>query len=157
MYYSTADVSTRSILMSQLTSLTHDLSLPADTFMQAAVTAQNRLTAIAISIPEFMVRNKILGGLSRAYSAITAALQNESPQWDIADMIARINTWELVDLQKPDSAIVQARLENHGGETSGDPIAFAAHCHSHQAPSRSMAGREFDWTNTKNRTDVCIL
>jgi hypothetical protein len=108
MYYNTANVSTRSILMSQLTSLTHDLSLPADTFMQAAVTTQNHLTAITVSIPEFMVCDKILGGLSSTYSAITAVLQNESPQWDITDMIAVINTWELADLQQPDSAIVRA-------------------------------------------------
>jgi hypothetical protein len=66
-----------------------------------------------------------------------------------------INAWELADLQKPDSAIVRAQSENHGGATSGDPIAFAARRHSYQAPSRLMAGREFDWTNTKNCTDVC--
>ncbi|KAJ7314272.1 hypothetical protein DFH08DRAFT_973012 [Mycena albidolilacea] len=84
-------------------------------------------------------------------------------------MITAINACEFADLQKRDSVIKAARANlepNHGGEVL-DPYtsAFAA-CHDHprrstqtSAPlsrsSRSAGGKEFDWTNTKNRSDVC--
>jgi hypothetical protein len=84
-------------------------------------------------------------------------------------MITAINAWEFADLQKRDSVIKAARANlepNHGGEVL-DPYtsAFATrHDHSRRstqtsAPlsrsSHSAGGKEFDWTNTKNRSDVC--
>jgi hypothetical protein len=67
-YYITADPATRSTLMSQFYSISHDLSQPADKFLQAVLTAERRLTAIATSLPPHMVQDKILNGLSSAYS-----------------------------------------------------------------------------------------
>ncbi|KAJ7340569.1 hypothetical protein DFH08DRAFT_811786 [Mycena albidolilacea] len=72
-YYTTADPATRSILMSQFHTISHDLSQPADKFLQAVITAERRLTAIAISLPPHML---------------------ESPQRDISTMINAINAWE---------------------------------------------------------------
>ncbi|KAJ7663841.1 hypothetical protein DFH06DRAFT_1470995 [Mycena polygramma] len=163
-YYTTADAATRSILMSQFHSISHDLSKPADTFLQAVVTAERRLTAIAASLPAHMVQDKILSGLSSAYSSIITLLQVESPQRDVPSMINAINAWERADLQRADSVIKAARAArvfddtNQGGEFAAAHLsrssrhADSSHTHSH---SRSSAGKDFDWTNTKNRTDVC--
>ncbi|KAJ7490781.1 hypothetical protein FB451DRAFT_1221047 [Mycena latifolia] len=161
-FYTTSDPANRSILMSQFNNLSHDISKPADEFLQAVVTAESRLTAIAVSLPPFMVQDKILAGLSSVYSPITTVLQNESPQRAIPDMVAAINTWELADLQKRDSVIKAVRFglptgPNHGGEIPEGVEAYAARGHHHRSDrsSHSAAGKEFDWTNTKNRTDVC--
>ncbi|KAJ7314271.1 hypothetical protein DFH08DRAFT_973011 [Mycena albidolilacea] len=63
-FYTTSDPATSSMLMAQLNDLSHNISQPADTFLQAVVTAESRLTAIAVSLPPFMIQDKILGGLS---------------------------------------------------------------------------------------------
>ncbi|KAJ6498394.1 hypothetical protein C8R47DRAFT_1068681 [Mycena vitilis] len=126
-YYTTADAATRSILMSQFHSISHDLSKPADTFLQGVVTAERRLTAIAASLPVHMVQDKILSGLSSAYSSIITLLQVESSQRDVPSMINTINTWERADLQRADSVIKAARAArvfddtNQGGH-------FAQYC-----------------------------
>ncbi|KAF7366295.1 hypothetical protein MSAN_00885700 [Mycena sanguinolenta] len=164
--FTTPDPSNRALLMTRFNGLTHDLSKPADTFLQAVVTAERNLAAIAVSLPTFTVQDKILNGLSSVYSPITAILQNESPQRDIPSMINAINNWESTDLQKTDSLIQAAHLfnasslgSNPGSVGAEDPTAFAArdrphrsHPHSH---SRSASTPAYDWTNTKNRTDVC--
>ncbi|KAJ7105924.1 hypothetical protein C8R44DRAFT_886371 [Mycena epipterygia] len=143
--------------------VTHNISEPADVFLQAVVTAETRLTAIAVSLPPFMVHDKILAGLSSVYSPIIAVLQNESPQRAVPDMIAAINAWERADLQKCDSVIKTARSmePNHGGEPEvllarGRPRHSDQNLVSPSQHSRSAAGMEFDWTNTKNWTDVCF-
>ncbi|KAJ7203859.1 hypothetical protein GGX14DRAFT_569900 [Mycena pura] len=148
--------------MSQFHTISHDLAQPVDKFLQAIVTAERRLTAIAISFPTHMVQDKILSGLSSAYSTIVTLLQLESPQRNVPAMINAINAWERADLQRPDSVIKAARANldiydaNQGGEIAA---AHLAHGHSRRTDSshsHSSAGKEFDqWTNTKNRTDVC--
>jgi hypothetical protein len=159
LYYTTADPATHSILMSQFHTISHDLSQPADKFLQAVVTAERRLTAIAVSLPPHMVQDKILGSLSSAYSTIVTHLQLEFPQRDISAMINAINAWERADLKRHDSVIAAARVNqnvydaNQGGEVAA---AHLTRGHSHRADSsHSSAGKEFDWTNTRNRTDVC--
>ncbi|KAJ7083290.1 hypothetical protein B0H15DRAFT_951978 [Mycena belliarum] len=163
-FYTTADPATRSILMSQFHGISHDLSKSADTYLQAVVTAERRLTAIAASLPLNMVQDKILSGLSSAYSPIITHLQMESPQRDVPAMINAINAWERADLQRKDSVIKAARSVmdlddvNQGGAFAADHRPHrsrptdSSHSHSH---SHSSAGKEFDWTNTKNRMDVC--
>ncbi|KAJ7505032.1 hypothetical protein B0H11DRAFT_2273196 [Mycena galericulata] len=163
-YYTTADPATHSILMSQFHAVSHDLSKPADTFLQAVITAERRLMAIAAALPVHMVQDKILSGLSSTYSPIITLLQAESPQRDVPSKINAINAWERADLQRPDSVIKAARAAkvvddaNQGGEFAAAHLthrsrhSHSSHSHSH---SRSSAGKEFDWTNTKNRTDVC--
>jgi hypothetical protein len=158
-YYTTADPATRSILMSQFHTISHDLSQPADKFLQAVVTVERRLTAIAISLPPHMVQDKILGSLSSAYSTIVTHLQLESPQRDISTIINVINAWERADLQRHDSVIAAARVNqdvydvNQGGEVAAAHLTCG---HSRRADSsHSSAGKEFDWTNTRNHTDVC--
>jgi hypothetical protein len=159
-YYTMADPTTHSIFMSQFHTISHDLSEPADTFLQAVVTAERCLMAIAASLPMHMVQDKILSGLSSAYSPIITLLQVESPQRDVPSMINVINAWEQADLQCADSVIKAARVTkdfdnaNQGGEFA------AAHLtrHSRRADSShscSSAGKDFDWTNTKNHTDIC--
>ncbi|KAJ7934682.1 hypothetical protein B0H13DRAFT_2305466 [Mycena leptocephala] len=91
--------------MSQFHTISHDLAHPVDKFLQAVVTAERRLTAIAVSFPAHMVQDKILSGLSSAYSPIVTHLQLESPQHDIPAMVNAINTWERADLQRADSVI----------------------------------------------------
>ncbi|KAJ7914376.1 hypothetical protein B0H13DRAFT_2659277 [Mycena leptocephala] len=145
-YYTMADPATRSILMSQFHTISHDLSRPVDAFLQAVVTAERRLTAIAVSFPTHML---------------------ESPQRDVTSMINAINAWERADLQRTDSVIKAARATqdiydaNQGGEFAAAHLTHhsrrsdsSPHSHSH-SQSHSSAGKEFDWTNTKNRTDVC--
>ncbi|KAJ6629627.1 hypothetical protein B0H10DRAFT_1939613 [Mycena sp. CBHHK59/15] len=165
-FYTTSDPATRSMLMAQLNDLSHDIMEPADDFLQAIVTAESRLTTIAVSLPLFMIWDKFLGGLSSVYSSITTVFQNKLPQCSVPDMITVINTWEFADLQKHDSVIKAACTafrQNHGGEDLDPytPSAFTA-CHDHScrsnqtsAPSHSAGGNEFDWMNTKNRLDVC--
>jgi hypothetical protein len=80
--------------MSQFHTISHDLSHPVDAFLQAVVTAERRLTAIAVSFPTHMVQDKILSSLSSAYSPIVTLLQLESPQRDVTSMINVINAWE---------------------------------------------------------------
>ncbi|KAJ7472331.1 hypothetical protein B0H11DRAFT_2282882 [Mycena galericulata] len=150
-YYTTADPATRSILMSQFHTVSHDLSKPADTFLQAVVTAERRLMAIAAALPAHMVQDKILSGLSSTYSPIITLLQAESPQRDVPSMINR-----------PDSVIKAARAAkvvddaNQGGAFAAAHLTHRSrHSDSSHSHSRSSAGKEFDWTNTKNRTDVC--
>ncbi|KAJ7887876.1 hypothetical protein B0H14DRAFT_3430507 [Mycena olivaceomarginata] len=62
--------------------------------MMLSLPAERNLTAIAVSLPTFTVHDKILNGLSSIYSPITALLQNESPQHDVASMFNVINNWE---------------------------------------------------------------
>lgn len=164
-FYTTSDPAIRSMLMSQLNTLAHDILKPADDFLQAVVTVESRLTAIAVSLPPFMVQDKILSGLAAVYSPITTVLQNESPPRSVPDMVTAINAWELADLQKGDSVIKAARraerdsrTPNHGGvDLDIAPSALAARGghFRRSTPSRSAGSKEFDWTNTKNRTDVC--
>jgi hypothetical protein len=93
----------------------------ADKFLQAVITAEFRLTAIAVSLPPHMVQDKILGSLSSAYFTIVTHLQLESPQRDISAMINAINAWERADLQRHDSVIATAHVNqdvyyaNQGG------------------------------------------
>ncbi|KAJ7473019.1 hypothetical protein B0H11DRAFT_2236897 [Mycena galericulata] len=84
--------------MSQFHAVSHDLSKPADTFLQAPR-----------ALPAHMVQDKILSGLSSTYSPIITLLQAESPQRDVPSMINTINAWERGDLQRPDSVIKAAR------------------------------------------------
>ncbi|KAJ7925445.1 hypothetical protein B0H13DRAFT_2569986, partial [Mycena leptocephala] len=166
-YYTMADPATRSILTSQFHTISHDLSRPVDAFLQAVVTAERRLTAIAVSFPTHMVQDKILSGLSSAYSPIVTLLQLKSPQRDVTSMINAINAWERADLQRTDSVIKAARATqdiydaNQGGEFAAAHLTRHSRCsdsspHSpSHSQSHSSAGKEFDWTNTKNRTDVC--
>ncbi|KAJ7431368.1 hypothetical protein B0H11DRAFT_2298416 [Mycena galericulata] len=161
-YYTTADPATRSILMSQFHTVSHNLSKPADTFLQAVVTAERRLTAIAAALPAHMVQDKILSGLSSTYSPIITLLQAESSQRDVPSMINTINAWERADLQRPDSVIKAAQAAkvvddaNQGGAFAAAHLTHRSrHSDSSHSHSRSSAGKEFDWTNTKNRTDVC--
>ena len=62
-FYTTLDPTTRSMLMAQLNDLSHIMK-PTDDFLQAVITAESHLTAIAVSLPLFMIQDKILGGLS---------------------------------------------------------------------------------------------
>ena len=71
-------LNTRGILMSQFHTISHDLSHPVDTFLQAVVTTAHQLTAIAVSFPMHMVQDKILSSLLLAYSPIVTLLQFES-------------------------------------------------------------------------------
>jgi hypothetical protein len=108
--------------MSQLNTLSHDLSKLADTFLQAVVTAGACLTATAVSLSSFLIHNKILADLSSVYSPIITNLQNESLQRAVPDMITVINAWERANFQKPDLLIKAARAglytgPNHGGES----------------------------------------
>jgi hypothetical protein len=110
--------------MSQFHTISHNLSQPADKFLQAVVTMECRLTAIAVSLPPHMVQDKILGSLSSAYSTIITHLQLESPQRDISAMINVINAWERADLQWHDSVIATPHVNqdvydaNQGGEVA---------------------------------------
>ncbi|KAJ7921135.1 hypothetical protein B0H13DRAFT_2418026 [Mycena leptocephala] len=143
-YYTMADPATRSILMSQFHTISHDLSRPVDAFLQAVVTAEHRLTAIAVSFLTHMVQDKILSGLSSAYSPIITLLQLESPQRDRADSVIKAAraTQDIYDANQG-GEFAAAHLTRHSRRSDSSP-------HSH-----SSAGKEFDWTNTKNRTDVC--
>jgi hypothetical protein len=126
-YYTTADPATRSILMSQFHTITHDISQPADTFLQAVVTAERRLMAIAASLTTHMVQDKILSGLSSAYAPIITFLQVESPQRDVQSMINAINAWERADLViKAARATKDFDDANQGGEFAAAHVA----CHS---------------------------
>ncbi|KAJ7432655.1 hypothetical protein B0H11DRAFT_2379088 [Mycena galericulata] len=109
-----------------------------------------------------MVQDKILSGLSSTYSPIITLLQAESPQRDVPSMINTINAWERTDLQRSDSVIKAARAAkviddaNQGGAFAAAHLTHRSrHSDSSHSHSRSSAGKEFDWTNTKNRTDVC--
>jgi hypothetical protein len=106
-----------------------------------------------------MVQDKILGSLSSAYSTIVTHLQLESSQRDISAMINVINAWEQADLQQHDSVIAAAHVNqdvydtNQGGEVA---VAHLTRGHSRRADSsHSSAGKEFNWTNTRNHMDVC--
>ncbi|KAF7372257.1 hypothetical protein MVEN_00085200 [Mycena venus] len=108
-----------------------------------------------------MVPDKILSGLSSAYAPIVTHPQLESPQRDVPSMINAVNAWERADLQRAESVIKAARANqdiydtNQGGEF---PAAHLARGHSRRmdsSHSHSSTGKEFDWTKTKNRTDVC--
>ncbi|KAJ7886321.1 hypothetical protein B0H13DRAFT_2342866 [Mycena leptocephala] len=160
-YYTMADPATRSILMSQFHTISHDLSCPVDAFLQAVVTAERRLTAIAVSFPTHMVQDKILSSLSSAYSPIITLLQLESPQHDVTSMINAINAWERADIQRADSVIKAARATldiydaNQGGEFAAAHLTRHSRRSDSSPHSHSLAGKEFDWTNTKNCTDVC--
>ncbi|KAJ7323645.1 hypothetical protein DFH08DRAFT_1029252 [Mycena albidolilacea] len=165
-FFMTPDAANHSMLMARFNEITHNLQQPVNQFLQAIVAVEHNLTSIAVSLPPFMVRNKILGGMLAAYALITTVLQSELAH-DIPDMITAINNWESLDRQKADSAFCAACLAacptaslpvpNHGGDYSVDPTVFAV-CtqlrrsqNSHLAPSPA-----FDWTNTKNRTNYCI-
>ncbi|KAJ7921578.1 hypothetical protein B0H13DRAFT_2415324 [Mycena leptocephala] len=131
-YYTTADPATRSILMSQFHTITHDISQPADTFLQAVVTAE--------CLP-----------LSRC-----TWFRVESPQHDVQSMINTINAWE-----RADSVIKATRVTkdfedaNQGGEFAAAHVARHSRRSNSSSHLHSSAGKEFDWTNTKNRTDIC--
>ncbi|KAJ7925341.1 hypothetical protein B0H13DRAFT_2314551 [Mycena leptocephala] len=108
-----------------------------------------------------MVQDKMLSSLSSAYLPIVTLLQLESPQHDITSMINAINAWERADLQRTDLVIKAVRVTqdiydvNQGGEFAAAHLTCHS-LHSDSSPhSHSSAGKEFDWTNTKNRTDVC--
>ncbi|KAJ7676229.1 hypothetical protein B0H14DRAFT_3908717 [Mycena olivaceomarginata] len=136
---------TRSILMSQFHATSHDLSKPADILLQAVVTAERRLTVIAASLPMHMVQDKILSGLSSAHSFIITLLQVESPQRDVPSMInAARATKDFDDMNQGGVLELDSSRQSRRADSS--------HSHSH---SHSSAGKEFDWTNTKNRMDVC--
>ncbi|KAJ7742342.1 hypothetical protein DFH07DRAFT_777759 [Mycena maculata] len=158
-YYTTADPATRLILMSQFHTISHDLSQRADTFLQAVVTAEHRLMAIAASLSAHMVQDKLLSGLSLVYSPIITLLQAESPQRGVSSGINGINAWERADLQHTDSVIKAARATKDIDDANkGCVFAAAARVThpSHRADtSQSSAGKEFNWTNTKNRMNVC--
>ncbi|KAJ7914788.1 hypothetical protein B0H13DRAFT_2324971 [Mycena leptocephala] len=126
-YYTMADPVTHSILMSQFYTISHDLSRPVDTFLQAVVTAERRLTAIAVSFPTHMVQDKILRGRSSAYSPIVTLLQLESPQRDVTSMINAINAWERADLQRTDSVIKAARATQDIYDANQEGEFAAAH------------------------------
>ncbi|KAJ7850219.1 hypothetical protein B0H13DRAFT_2401461 [Mycena leptocephala] len=160
-YYTMADPATCSILMSQFHTITHDISQPADTFLRAVVTAERRLMAIAASLLTHMVQDKILSSLSSAYAPIITFLQVKSPQRNVQSMINAINTWERADLQRADSVIKAARATkdfddaNQGGEFAAAHVAHHSRRSNSSSHSHSTGGKEFDWTNTKNHTDVC--
>ncbi|KAJ7936875.1 hypothetical protein B0H13DRAFT_2261745 [Mycena leptocephala] len=69
-----------------------DWTWPLPSFLGAS--AERCLTAIAVSFLTHMVQDKILSGLSSAYSPIVTLLQLESPQRDVTSMINAINAWE---------------------------------------------------------------
>jgi hypothetical protein len=86
--FTTPDPSNCALLMTCFNNLTHDISQPADMYLQAVVTAERNLAAIAVSLPTFTVHDKTLNGLSSIYSPIMALLQNESPQRDVASIVS---------------------------------------------------------------------
>ncbi|KAJ7479650.1 hypothetical protein FB451DRAFT_1395214 [Mycena latifolia] len=75
-------------------------------------------------------------------------------------MINVIDAWERADLQRTDSAIKATRASqyiddaNQGGEIAAAHLTHRSR-RTDNSHSHSSAGKEFDWTNTKNRTDVC--
>ncbi|KAJ7301539.1 hypothetical protein DFH08DRAFT_978630 [Mycena albidolilacea] len=109
-FFMTLDASNRLTLMARFNEITHDLQQPIDQFLQAVVAAECNLTSITISLPPFMVCDKILGGMSAAYAPITTVLQSELTPCDVPNMITAINNWEISDLQKADSAVHAACL-----------------------------------------------
>ncbi|KAJ7880832.1 hypothetical protein B0H13DRAFT_2345440 [Mycena leptocephala] len=127
-YYTMADPATCSILMSQFHTISHDLSCPVDAFLQAVVTAERRLTAIAVSFPTHMVQDKILSGLSSAYSPIVTLLQLESPQCDVTSIInAARATQDIYDANQG-GEFAAAHLTRHSRRSDSSP-----HSHSHSS------------------------
>ncbi|KAJ7062965.1 hypothetical protein B0H15DRAFT_806470, partial [Mycena belliarum] len=107
-FYTTADpLLVRSSCPSSMASLTTSPNLRIP--ICRLLSPQSVLTAIAASLPLNMVQDKILSGLSSAYSPIITHLQMESPQRDVPAMINAINAWERADLQRKDSVIKAAR------------------------------------------------
>ncbi|KAJ7872633.1 hypothetical protein B0H14DRAFT_2570133 [Mycena olivaceomarginata] len=125
--------------MSQFHATSHDLSKPADILLQAVVTAERRLTVIAASLPMHMVQDKILSGLSSAYSFIITLLQVESPQRD-----------DRADLQRTDSVIKAARATK-----DFDDMNQGAHLVNPAV--RTPPTRTRTRIHRLNRMDVCYL
>jgi hypothetical protein len=116
-FFMTPDAANHSTLMACFNEITHNLQQPVDQFLQGVVANECNLTSIAVSLPPFMVHDKILGGMSAAYAPITTLLQSELTPHDVPNMITAINNWESSDLQKADSA-VRATLEETDLESS---------------------------------------
>ncbi|KAF8996375.1 hypothetical protein BDZ89DRAFT_1149072 [Hymenopellis radicata] len=76
-FYTHSDAATRSLLISKLNGLMHNINHPADTFLQAVIGIERNLEDIAIALPPFMIQGKIMNSLSSVYSPITTVLQNE--------------------------------------------------------------------------------